>query len=230
MKNNNFTLIELLVVIAIIAILAAMLLPALNNARIKARSIACVSNLKNIGLASQMYADNTKYMPYCNDTRYSSPLWNTTNWVALTSPLLGLDDLAKNKMIYQCPAYVNPNLSGHNTSYAINHFVAELAIAKIKTPAKHMLIMDGGRFKITSATPNSSIAPPYFTGAAAYDYLLTDLARHGKMINAVYCDGHVKSESFDLVVKSATNYPYGSASVYLFWDPIKGVKELGQLP
>ena len=119
-RKLRFTLIELLVVIAIIAILAAMLLPALAAARASAWSANCVSNLKQLGYANIMYADNHNglLVPYAVDMLTSnthrwhgssenSSISGSAAYKAASGPLA--DYLGADGMIHHCQALIVPD-------------------------------------------------------------------------------------------------------------------------
>jgi len=188
--RRRFTLIELLVVIAIIAILAAMLLPALARAREKARTISCMSSTKQIGLSLLMYADDNF------DRMVPAAMWYTTtnyyNWLHQTRPYVNSLE------IHTCPSAAEYVWNGSATATTrVGHGFAgrnggppslsNLAVAQITKPTSCIMVGDSGRLTLGAGDSYYLIdwSPDQSDNAVPPDY-----NRHNNGANVVFCDGH----------------------------------------
>ncbi|MCW3095142.1 MAG: prepilin-type N-terminal cleavage/methylation domain [Chthonomonadaceae bacterium] len=215
--SRAFTLIELLVVIAIIAILAAILFPVFAQAREKARSASCQSNLKQMGIAATMYLQD-----------YDETMMNYVNgssnyWPNAIAPYV------KARPIWYCPDFPrntgtpSPNSSTYGANFnivnSINGAPSPLVLAAYNRPAELLWIADSedssplkalygcssfqagfvGLYDPNTQATKSTACAKYLTTTGGVD------ARHAGGANLLYLDTHAKWHKKDFIVKLETD-------------------------
>ena len=231
--KRSFTLIELLVVIAIIAILAAMLLPALQQARDRAKSTKCINNLKTIGSALVMYTNDYKGF-------FPSPYMKLT-WRSAMEPYTGViaekiktwkKQSIKDSGVYYCPAdtWFGPQNvacysygyntyfssfgfdSGYSPSDQPNNFAQK--INRVSSPSRKIYLADNYHPSLYSMILDQNAFPFWPTHAPGANGISKGMwFRHNNKANILHVDSHVSTNDVHFYLHTKNKHfrgPYNS--------------------
>jgi prepilin-type N-terminal cleavage/methylation domain-containing protein/prepilin-type processing-associated H-X9-DG protein len=209
-QQRGFTLVELLVVIAVISILAGMLLPVLENAVDSAKQIACINNLKQIGIATCLYTDDSDgQLPNTHESKYYY-------WKYQISTYLGMDGILADpeywKGVFLCPSW--PDDFGGSKGYGWNNAYMGIApttppvfMKEIEVPSKTILCGDTTNWS-TAGFSHIYLYPPSW-GAHYPGDVISD--RHDGGLNLLWADFTARrmlTEELMLGVGSDVNWYY----------------------
>lgn len=232
-KASAFTLVELLVVIGIIALLVSILLPALSRARRSAETVNCLSNLRQLGLATAMYNDEWRgYMPYPTtqlDTSGDPSLWFNVLDPYLQAAVQGANNRTgvaaeRNYAAYkQCPVYesfsggkdsgAQDTLKEYSRTYKMNAMIrhnnpkSQAKITEIRQPAEFVYIGDGLSMDLIGEIPNN-FENGQFSMEVNDPTEASPALRHNGGANILFVDGHAAN----IVLKTIKKHLRGANS------------------
>jgi len=239
-RQRAFTLIELLVVIAIISILDAILFPVFARARESARRSSCLSNLKQMGLAMMMYAqDHDEHITpvYTTNSPYVLPNGNTYTtmlWYHALYPYM------KNRQIMNCPSsskivwsttsYTGKIPYGFNSSAPTSATcpsncgvtLSKASLGSIEDPSGTLMILDSRYYRIwydKILTSEEVLNEPLSDGTCRDGVDSSGVAmsrcavpRHLETISTLFVDGHVKAMKWQTLLTGTNSYKYWSTT------------------